>query len=60
MPKMNGDEATAKIKEKWPQISVIMLTTFQEVHYVVDALEAGAEGYLLKAIHPKELIAGIK
>ncbi|WP_026021318.1 response regulator transcription factor [Paenibacillus senegalensis] len=60
MPVMDGVEATRRIKERWPEIRVIILTTFQDVDYVVQALDAGAEGYLLKAIHPKELAAGIK
>ncbi|TCS93582.1 response regulator [Hazenella coriacea] len=60
MPNMDGVEATKEIKKKWPQIRIIMLTTFREINYVVEALGAGAEGYLLKAIHPKDLIAGIK
>lgn len=60
MPVMDGVEATKRIKAEWPHIRVIILTTFQEVGYVVEALGAGAEGYLLKAIHPKDLAAGIK
>ncbi|MNI30089.1 Transcriptional regulatory protein DegU [compost metagenome] len=60
MPIMDGVEATRQIKQHWPLIHVIILTTFQEISYVVDALSAGAEGYLLKAIHPKDLAAGIK
>ncbi|WNR43928.1 response regulator transcription factor [Paenibacillus roseipurpureus] len=60
MPIMDGVEATRRIKAKWPQIRVIILTTFQEISYVLDALSAGAEGYLLKAIHPKDLAAGVK
>ncbi|SDN37099.1 two component transcriptional regulator, LuxR family [Paenibacillus sp. yr247] len=60
MPVMDGVEATRQIKAVWPQIRVIILTTFQEISYVVDALGAGAEGYLLKAIHPKDLASGIK
>ncbi|MFC5446902.1 response regulator transcription factor [Paenibacillus aestuarii] len=60
MPVMDGVEATRQIKTQWPGIRVIILTTFQEINYVVDALGAGAEGYLLKAIHPKDLAAGIK
>jgi DNA-binding NarL/FixJ family response regulator len=60
MPVMDGVEATRQLKTKWPHIRVIILTTFQEVNYVVDALSAGAEGYLLKAIHPRDLAAGIK
>jgi DNA-binding NarL/FixJ family response regulator len=60
MPEMDGVEATKQIKQRWPHIRVIILTTFQEINYVVDALGAGAEGYLLKAIHPRDLAAGIK
>lgn len=60
MPELNGVEATKQIKQRWPHIRVIILTTFQEIGYVIDALGAGAEGYLLKAIHPKDLISGIK
>lgn len=60
MPVMNGVEATREVKTRWPEVKVIILTTFQEVDYVVDALSYGAEGYLLKAIHPKDLVAGIK
>jgi len=60
MPVMNGVEATREIKARWPEVKVIILTTFQEIDYVVDALSYGAEGYLLKAIHPKDLVAGIK
>lgn len=60
MPEMDGVEATKEIKQRWPNIRVVILTTFQEVSFVVDALSAGAEGYLLKAIHPKDLVSGIK
>lgn len=60
MPVMNGVEATQVIKQRWPDIKIIILTTFQEVQYVVDALSAGAEGYLLKAIHPRDLASGVK
>lgn len=60
MPIMNGVEATAQIKSQFPDVKVIILTTFEELGYVRDALAAGAEGYLLKAIHPKDLAAGIR
>ncbi|SOC08576.1 LuxR family two component transcriptional regulator [Ureibacillus xyleni] len=60
MPVMNGIEATKQIKSKWPNIQVIILTTFQEVDYVKTALSYGAEGYLLKAIHPKDLASSIR
>lgn len=60
MPNLNGIEATKIIKQRWPNIKVMILTTFQEIEHVVEALSIGAEGYLLKAIHPKDLISGIK
>lgn len=60
MPELDGIAATKIIKQRWPDTKVLILTTFQEVHHVIDALTIGAEGYLLKAIHPKDLLAGIK
>lgn len=60
MPVMDGVAATALIKERIPGIKVIMLTSYREVEYVLTALSHGAEGYLLKAIHPRDLAAGIR
>ncbi|MEO3947231.1 response regulator transcription factor [Gorillibacterium sp. CAU 1737] len=60
MPVMDGVEATRRIKEQWPQVKVIILTTFQEVQLVLGALNAGAEGYLLKAMDPQDLASGIR
>ncbi|MCZ8534323.1 response regulator transcription factor [Psychrobacillus psychrodurans] len=60
MPVMDGVAATAQIKERIPAIKVIMLTSYREVEYVLAALSHGAEGYLLKAIHPRDLAAGIR
>lgn len=60
MPVMDGISATKLIKERFPSIRILILTTFQEIQNVVEALSIGAEGYLLKAIHPNDLIAGIK
>ncbi|MNF81909.1 Transcriptional regulatory protein DegU [compost metagenome] len=60
MPIMDGVAATARIKERMPAIKIIMLTSYKEVEYVLAALSHGAEGYLLKAIHPKDLAAGIR
>lgn len=60
MPEMDGVEATRRIKERWPDVKVIILTTFQEVEYVLEALNSGAEGYILKAIDPKDLASGIR
>ncbi|MEH7300763.1 response regulator transcription factor [Neobacillus drentensis] len=60
MPLMDGVEATRQIKSQFPSVKVIILTTFQELEYVREALATGAEGYLLKAIHPRDLAAGIR
>ena len=60
MPEMDGIEATKQIKHQCPNVKIIVLTTFQEMDYVVGALQAGAEGYLLKAIDTKDLAAGIR
>lgn len=60
MPVMDGVAATALIKERIPATKIIMLTSYKEVEYVLAALSYGAEGYLLKAIHPRDLAAGIR
>ncbi|MBD3917375.1 response regulator transcription factor [Paenibacillus sp. PR3] len=60
MPIMDGVVATAKIKPRFPLAKIIILTSYKEVEYVLAALSHGAEGYLLKAIHPKNLVAGIR
>ncbi|WP_258074346.1 response regulator [Brevibacillus laterosporus] len=60
MPEMDGIAATKIIKEKWPEIRVIMITTIEDVSYATEALRIGAEGYILKSIHSKELAATIR
>jgi len=60
MPIMDGVVATEKIKLRFPLTKIMILTSYKEVEYVLAALSHGAEGYLLKAIHPKNLIAGIR
>ncbi|WP_409302758.1 response regulator [Peribacillus sp. SCS-155] len=60
MPVMDGVQATKIIKERWPETKVIILTTFQDITHVKNALNAGAEGYILKAVDPQFLIRGIE
>lgn len=60
MPKMDGVAATKAIKEKWPEIKVIVLTSFKEKEYVEGALKAGAVGYLLKNVSADELAASVR
>lgn len=59
MPEMNGVEAVKIIKEKSPEIIIIMLTTFDDDHYIYNALNNGATGYLLKNTPPEKLISSI-
>ena len=59
MPKMNGIEATATVKAKYPQIKIIMLTVFDNDENIFNAIKAGADGYLLKEVNPKDLHQGI-
>ena len=60
MPDMNGVDATLAIHERWPQIQVIALTSFQEKDLVQQALQAGAISYLLKNITGQELADAIR
>ena len=59
MPKMNGIEATGFVKQKYPQIKIIMLTVFDNDENIFNAIKAGADGYLLKEVNPKDLHQGI-
>jgi DNA-binding NarL/FixJ family response regulator len=60
MPEMDGVQATEKILKRFPQIRIMMLSTFDEDEYVREALHQGASGYLLKDISTTELIASIR
>ncbi|RXG27270.1 response regulator [Leeuwenhoekiella palythoae] len=59
MPVLNGIEATALVKQKYPQIKIIMLTVFDNDEHIFNAIKAGADGYLLKDTTPDELQKGI-
>ena len=48
MPIMNGVEATRQIRAKYPEIKVLVLTTYDDDEWVFDAIQAGASGYILK------------
>lgn len=60
LPKMNGIECVARLKEKLPKMQVLMLTTYEESDLIFDSLRNGASGYLLKNMHPSELIQAIE
>lgn len=59
MPQMDGVQCTKIIKENYPQIKIIILTTFDDDEYVFRALRDGASGYLLKGMSMEELVDAI-
>lgn len=59
MPEMDGVVCTQILKENYPDIKIIILTTFDDDEYVFNALKYGASGYLLKGISMKELTEAI-
>jgi NarL family two-component system response regulator LiaR len=60
MPEVDGTTATRLIRERWPHIQVIALTSFSEQKLVQDVLRAGAIGYLLKNVTVEELGEAIR
>lgn len=60
MPGMTGIEATGQIRAKHPNTKVIVLTSFSDHDHVLPAIQAGANGYLLKDVQPDELVQAIR
>ena len=60
MPNMNGVVATQRIKAEYPNVKVIVLTTFDDSDYILNAINNGASGYLLKDIGAGALIDAVK
>jgi DNA-binding NarL/FixJ family response regulator len=60
MPKMDGVEATRILHAKYPDLKIVMLTTFGDDEYVHFAVKYGAAGYLLKNMPPEDLLSSIK
>jgi len=60
MPELNGVEATSMIKRDFPEIKVIVLTTFNDDKYIYDALKNGASGYMLKDAPPSEIAGAVR
>ncbi len=60
MPRVNGVEATRRIRTQFPNIQVIVFTSFQEQNMVQQALQAGAIGYLLKDASPQEIVTAVR
>ena len=60
MPKMDGVYCTKVVKEQYPEIKIVILTTFDDDEYIFGALKYGASGYLLKGISMKNLAEAIR
>ncbi|SDZ40929.1 DNA-binding response regulator, NarL/FixJ family, contains REC and HTH domains [Evansella caseinilytica] len=60
MPVMDGLEAARIINSRWPERKVLILTTFNDDQYALEALKSGASGYMLKDAEPEELIRAIR
>ncbi|QMU30528.1 response regulator [Adhaeribacter radiodurans] len=59
MPEMNGIEATWRVKQKYPDLKIVMLTVMDDEQKLFEALQAGASGYLLKDAKPHQLFNAI-
>ena len=59
MPDLDGISATRELTAAFPEVKVVILTTFEQDDYIFGALSAGASGFLLKRTRPEELIAAI-
>lgn len=60
MPVVDGVEGTRRIRAAHPQLPVVILTSFSERDRILDAIDAGAVGYLLKDAEPDELVRGVR
>ncbi|WP_026672829.1 response regulator [Alkalihalobacterium bogoriense] len=60
MPVMNGLDAAKEMLTLWPTIKIVMLTTFDDDDYIIDALQLGVKGYLLKDTEPEQMIQSIR
>jgi DNA-binding NarL/FixJ family response regulator len=60
MPKMDGIEATRRIKASCPSINVLILSAYDDDQFIFSLLEAGAAGYLLKTIRSRELVDAVR
>jgi len=59
MPNMNGIEITEKLKTTYPQIKILVLTSYIDDEHVISAIDKGADGYEMKDVEPDQLIDSI-
>src|SRR5215210_5089038 len=60
MPEMDGLAATREIKQRYPEVSVMMVTMHENPDYLLEALKAGAAGYVLKDAPRREVISAVR
>lgn len=60
MPKLNGVEATLAILEKWPEATILILTSYLDNEKIYPVLDAGARGYMLKTSSAEEILRAIR
>jgi DNA-binding NarL/FixJ family response regulator len=60
MPELDGVQSTREVKLRYPQVKIIILTTFDDDEYVFNALKYGASGYLLKGVSVPDLTNAIR
>ncbi len=60
MPEVDGIESTRRIRERDPEAQIVILTSFSDRERILEAIDAGAIGYLLKDAEPDELFRGVR
>lgn len=60
LPDRDGMDVLQALKKSWPQLPVLMLSTYPEKQYVVRCIQLGAAGYLNKSAHPDDMIAAVR
>jgi len=60
MPKLDGIEATRRIKTDYPAVTVLVLTAYDDEQFIFSLIEAGAAGYLLKNVRGRELVDAVR
>ena len=60
MPRMNGLEATRQIKKRFPDVRILILSMYDDDEYVLQIIQAGASGYVLKRVATEDLVKAIR